>query len=234
MPDTITGNAAVDWTTFDPAAYVRQYTPPREEDLEVARRMRAHFTDADGHGIDVGTGANLYPALAMLAAENVTGIELIDHSKSNTDWLEATLDKPLDEMWRPYAACWHCAKRRMYADTWIGEASLLGDFPTVWYDLGTMACVAESITADPAEFEQACERFLGALRPGSPYVATFTRMSSGYRVGDAEFPAVPVDADDVWAVLEPLSAGLQVSHIRIDPPLYPGWTGLIYAEGTVR
>lgn len=236
MTDTATtGNAAVDWAAFDPATYVRQFTPPHAEDLEVVDRMQEHFASASGHGVDVGPGPNLYPALAMLDAENVTGIELIEHSKTNADWLEAILEKPLDDMWRPYARCWRCAKRRMYADAWIGNASILGDFPERWYDLGTMCCVAESITDQPAEFRAACARFLGALKPGSPYACTFTHMSSGYMVGNAHFPAVPVAVGDVYEVLEPLSQpALTVDRITIDPPLRPGWTGLIYAEGTVR
>lgn len=235
MADTITGNAAVNWSTFDPATYAKQFTPPRAEDLAVADRMHEHFASASGHGVDVGPGPNLYPALAMLAAENVTGVELIEHSTANADWLSDTLEKPLDDMWRPYAQCWRCAKRRMYADAWIGNASILGDFPERWYDLGTMCCVAESITDQPAEFRAACARFLGALKPGSPYVATFSHMSTRYMVGDVEFPAVPIAGGDVYEVLAPLSQpGITVEHIRIDPPLYPGWTGLIYAEGTVR
>lgn len=237
MTDTLTGNAAVDWAAFDPATYVRQFDPPREEDLEVARRMRAHFADASGHGVDVGTGANLYPAMAMLDAENVTGVELIEHSPANADWLASTLDEPLDDMWRPYATCWRCAKRRMYEDAWLSESSIFDavDFPRAFYNLGTMCCVAESITDQPAEFTAACERFLGTLKPGSPYACTFTHMSSGYMVGNAHFPAVPVAVGDVYEVLAPLSQpALTVDRITIDPPLRPGWTGLIYAEGTVR
>ena len=67
-------NADAPWSKFDPATYVDlNYRTPLEVDLLIVRLMRDHFSGcfaggvpAAVRGVDVGAGANLYPALSML------------------------------------------------------------------------------------------------------------------------------------------------------------------------
>ena len=67
-------NADYPWDEFDPEDYfAHNYASLRDDDREILEIVRSYFADQLGdlpmhslRGIDVGTGANLYPALAML------------------------------------------------------------------------------------------------------------------------------------------------------------------------
>lgn len=230
MTQTATGNAA--WDRWNPAAYAEQYTAaPRAEDLIVAAMMRKHFAGAAGHGVDVGTGSNLYPALAML--EHCRTVSLTDYSAANYEWLCDAV-RSLSEKWRPFAeeGAWY-ARERMRRQADVVQVSIF-DLPRGRHDLGTMCHVAESITDDRAEFGRAVRCFVGCLRPGAPYVATFSHMSHGYEVDGVSYPAVPVRVGDVYGVLAPLSGRLDVELVREGPPLRDGWSGIVVARGWAR
>ena len=67
-------NADAPWSQFDPEVYVDlNYRTPLEVDLLIVGLMRDYFSrcyeqgvPASVRGVDVGAGANLYPALSML------------------------------------------------------------------------------------------------------------------------------------------------------------------------
>ena len=251
-------NDDVEWEEFSPEAYWdHNYRYLREDDSQIIREVGAFFSDhflrnnkPVARGIDVGSGSNLYPALAMLPwCQN---IELTDHSTANVDWLvehiSDSLQTPLGEWkWRNFWAQYRDhnsgyqtvvdARGKLFEATRgnIHEKSVF-DLPVAVYDIGTMFFVAESMTSFENEFDKATACFLGSLRPGSPFAAAFMDSSEGYKVAGKDFPAVQeVTADLVKEVLHrQFGAIAEVKKIKVPPtdPLRVGYDGMIIATGT--
>lgn len=102
-------NADAPWDAFDPQAYVsHNYKRVIHEDAEIISIVRAHFSDhfrgrqdRPYRGIDVGAGANLYPAFSMLPwCEEIT---LLDRADRNVEYLEKQR-RSYDESWDAF---WH-------------------------------------------------------------------------------------------------------------------------------
>jgi hypothetical protein len=255
-------NDEVDWDRFVSDTYwADNYRCLRADDRSILATVGAFFTRhfagrpaaAGLHGVDIGTGTNLYPALGMLPwCRTVT---LVDPSRPNLRWLAGQLaapdgpapdgpapDNPVwpwQPFWDVYRA--HAAyrrvpdpRRRLAEVCRIRRAGVLDLEPAAW-DVGTMFFVAESMTEDSAEFERATAAFLGALRPGAPFAAAFMAGSLGYLVGESRFPAVrDVDAARVAALLERCGATVSVSTVPVPhgAPLRDGYEGMIVAVGT--
>ncbi|MGC5334951.1 SCO2525 family SAM-dependent methyltransferase [Micromonospora sp. DT62] len=221
-------NSEIDWDTFDPWSYLRSnYVTLRTDDREILRHLRDFFVAADlsdAHCLDAGSGANLYPALAMLPfAEN---LDLCEWSAANVGWLRSQLDG-YDASWDPF---WRvCAEQPAYSAVadprrrlaQVGRVRRMSvfDLPARSWDAGTMFFVACSISSDSAEFEHAVGRFLGALRPGSPFAAAFMLGSQGYSVGGHHFPAVTLRPDNVAATVGAGAYDLALHEVRAEPPL---------------
>src|SRR5215204_3024556 len=80
------GNADCPWDLFDSCAYLeRNYSRLHDLDRAIISRLGRYFASlapARGwHGIDVGTGTNLYPALSMMPLTET--ITLWEHSAAN-------------------------------------------------------------------------------------------------------------------------------------------------------
>jgi NNMT/PNMT/TEMT family protein len=257
-------NDDVEWNEFAPEAYWNHnYRYLRDDDTEIIRAVGAffqdHFTNHPwpvGRGIDIGSGSNLYPALAMLPW--CRDIYLTDHSPANVAWLKlnaahdigpgsATVEQREQWIWQPFwdefkdnfkgyptitdpQAALHRATRGN-----ILERSVFTLRPEEQFDLGTMFFVAESMTSFENEFDVATERFLRCLRPGSPFAAAFMDSSVGYVVADKSFPAVKeVTENVVKDVLRGLGAHARVTKVQVpaSDPLRDGYKGMIIAVGT--
>src|SRR6266571_3791962 len=94
-------NAQYPWDEFAAADYCdHNYLELREDDAEILGIVSAWFAgemhDRPGHGLDVGAGPNLYPALSMLP--HCTELTLREYSAANVAWLrEQTAELP--ERW---------------------------------------------------------------------------------------------------------------------------------------
>ncbi|MEU3979115.1 SCO2525 family SAM-dependent methyltransferase [Streptomyces sp. NPDC026672] len=238
------------WNSFDARAYVDvNYRSLTGEDSRILAIVRDHFGAhfaADDHiplrGIDVGTGANLYPALSLLPwCHEIT---LCDRSAANIEWLKR-------QDWTPSAngspwlwgQFWDVlAERPVYRA--VGEPrSRLGsvvrvehgnlfDLPRAAWEIGTMFFVAESMSTSHTEFEQAVACFLGSLEPGAPFAAAFVSGSAGYDVGDTAYPACAVGEADVRACLAPHAEQCEITVVEPhDPPFRTGTSGMIVACG---
>lgn len=249
-------NADVSWNTFSPDAYWQHnYCRVLPEDREiiglVSDFLGRAFTDRPPaqRAIDVGSGTNLYPALLMLPWTEQ--ILLTDYSESNVRWLHKQLDDDSDEWsWQSFwdelqeAAGYQriSAPREKLRKACVDEPGYAGieprsvfDLPRAQWDLGTMFFVAESITQDPGEFRRAVERFTGALTPDAPFAAAFMAGSKGYEVGNVEFPALWITADDVRQHLTDLGASrLSVELLEAGPLVRDGYEGMIVATGFAR
>ncbi|MDQ1295640.1 MAG: hypothetical protein QG608_3525 [Actinomycetota bacterium] len=246
-------NCDVEWEDFDSGSYWNHnYRSLREDDREIIRTVGSFFRKCflgiptDGlSGVDVGSGTNMYPALAMLPW--CEKIELIDHSVRNVEWLQSEVSS-LRSTWRPF---WDelCSVGYERKDFPRVRAAIAGSTRVVrsnvfeltenTYDIGTMFFVAESMTDDENEFEKATECFLRSLRPGAPFAAAFMDSSEGYVVGDKLFPAVhEVTKTRVENVLAGLVADgeVTVDKIRVPPtdPLRDGYEGMLIAVGRTR
>jgi hypothetical protein len=249
-------NADAPWNKFSPGEYWRRnHHEVQREDQEIIRLVSRFFIQAHTdrpraeRAIDVGSGTNLYPALLMLPwAEQIL---LTDFSASNVDWLgHQVADEDNSWTWRPF---WHelegkegynqigeprkhlreaCVNDQGYAR--IEQRSVFGLPPAQW-DLGTMFFVAESITQDPEEFGAAIASFVGALRPGAPFAATFMAGSDGYPVAGTRFPALPITREDVRLhFTERGTTDLSVEMLRTTHRVRDGYQGMIVATGFAR
>jgi hypothetical protein len=234
-------NADFTWDHFDPSAYVsHNYDVLRDDDAEIVDRVAEFFSRAcsgsAASGVDVGTGANLYPALTMLPF--CREITLYEHSAANLKWLTDEV-----ENYGPrWDAFWKLASQHSGYVTFgdprpalrqraaLRQGSIF-DLPPATWDIGTMFFVAESLTEDMAEFERATECFVRALRPGAPFAAAFMDDSQGYQTGSEEFPAVPVTPIEVEACLASVSVELSVYSVTTKDPLRPGQEKMVLATG---
>lgn len=243
-------NCDFPWDRFDPYDYLtHNYSGMREDDARILELTHSWFAehaefpppDADGfagsHSIDVGCGPNLYPGLAMLRL--CRSLTLVDYSHRNVAWLRSHL-RNCGEMWRPYWELISPDGRHggfEQARGWLAERGRVEhgsvfDLPLAAWDLGTMFFVAESITADHAEFDAAVRAFLRALRRGAPFAAAFMEDSQGYDIAGLRFPAVGVGEQEVRACLSRHSALVRMHRIPIRPaPLRPGYSGMLLALG---
>jgi len=243
-PQEPPSNADFPWDDFLPELYMLEnYQEFYEDDSRILGDVRDYFDSVIGttrrpvHGIDVGTGANLYPAFSMLPhCETVT---LFERSRANRRWLVEQCVK-YSTTWDPY---WDMlAKRPSYKAADPREA-----FPrkakvrpgdifrppgrSDRWGMGTMFFVAESITRQENEFIAALRNFIRMLKPGAPFAAAFMRESTGYRVGNVDFPAVSINELDVEHYLRPRVEELIVYPVRSVKPLREGYSGMILALG---
>ncbi|MGA5301399.1 SCO2525 family SAM-dependent methyltransferase [Nucisporomicrobium flavum] len=236
-------NADCDWDHFDSASYFEHnYSTAREADIRIARIIARHFAETarlyptGGRAIDVGAGANLYPALAMLPfAEDV---HLSERAESNRLWLDAQIEQPAPswtDFWRvissgrePYqrvANFQQSLRRRAHV-----QAGDVFKLPTGVYNLGTMFFVAESITTMNKEFRRAINAFVGSLKVKAPFAAAFMKDSSGYRVGGRDYPACPVDESDIRRSFAEIAHDVKLDTIE-DTEVRSGYAGMIVVTG---
>jgi hypothetical protein len=240
-------NSEFPWDDFDSRFYYdHNYRRLRQDDRKIVESVRDFLSGlrADGEiedelsGLDVGSGANLYPTFTMLPL--CRSITMWEYAHSNVDWLHrqvAGFDTTWDAFWDlladdplygaiddPRQALSNCAS--------VVHDSIF-NLPQEEWDIGTMFFVAESLTSEIGEFQTATRRFLAALRPGAPFAAAFMENSTGYLVGDHRFPAVAISRADVITCLdgycteEPLVMRIELD----DKPLREGYSGMILAMG---
>jgi len=240
-------NADAPWSAFDPIAYVdHNYRVLQAEDAEILNIVRDHF---GGHfrkqgfepvyGIDVGAGANLYPALSMMPwCDEIT---LFEHSSSNVEYLRSQVDS-YDGTWDKFwaALCEHEAydsldldPRERFRKVVKVEQGNIFDLASLGgpWSVGTMFFVAESMTASHQEFDLGVGCFMRALAPGAPFVAAFMEHSQGYHVGEQFFPACDVGESEVRASLEPFAGDVEVERLKSAAGVRDGYSGMILAYG---
>jgi NNMT/PNMT/TEMT family len=235
------------WDRFNPEWYFHHnYDAVRQDDHQLLRWIREQFVhrfDLRGSfrkGIDIGAGANLYPALAM--APYCRSITLRDYAQPNVDWLQQEITKRFRPSWYDF---WEVLAgegeyksvqdpRECLAERAVYERGSIFDLPQHAYDIGTMFFVAESITADQREFETAVRSFVHSLRSGAPFAAAFMKGSRGYQVDTESYPAVAIDSDRVRDCLAGIAYDVEIRVIELhetDEPLRDGYDGMILATG---
>jgi hypothetical protein len=242
-------NDAVAWSDFDAGEYWRiNYASVLPEDAEIIECASKFLIEACGgrsglkRAVDVGAGANLYPALLMLPwAEHIVFTE---YASPNIHWLRENLaDAPGEWQWQPFwdrvaaLPCYRSVeqpRRRLAAVHEIRTISIFDLPPRAW-DLGSMFFVADGMTTEKAEFEAAVRAFLAALMPGSPFMMAFMEGSSGYDVHGVNFPAVNVTPQSLDTLLADLPvAGTSV--LRTDNSVRrvrPGYDAMLLVTGFV-
>ncbi|MER6402954.1 SCO2525 family SAM-dependent methyltransferase [Streptomyces viridosporus] len=238
-------NADAPWSKFDPEVYVDlNYRTPLEVDLLIVRLLRDHFGRCFARGVpdavrgvDVGAGANLYPALSMLPwCEKIL---LLEYAVPNVEYLErqATGPEGYDVVWDAF---WEVlreapAYREVEPRNRFGEivrverANLLDLDGQRRWDIGTMFFVADSMSECPDEFQRGVRCFMDVLNDGAPFAAAFMKESLGYQVGDHRYPAYRVNADQVQDGLEKFAEELEIHDLH--HMVRPGHEGMILALG---
>ncbi|WP_093631853.1 SCO2525 family SAM-dependent methyltransferase [Streptomyces sp. 3213.3] len=245
-------NADVPWDEFNPADYIsHNYRTVHPVDAEIIAIVRDHFSDhfrrfpgRPVRGIDVGAGANLYPALAMLPwCEEIT---LLDRSKRNVGYLRDQLDS-YDAHWDAFwyelrkngrYVAYSCDPRERFRQIVRVEQGDLFDMAEREgrWTLGTMFFVAESLSTSEIEFRQAVECFFHYLEPGAPFAAAFMEESVGYEVGGRYFPACKVRRDQIHSTLKSHTRELRTIPVgeQDQDKVRDGYTSMIVAYGFRR
>lgn len=242
-------NADFQWDRFDSESYLdHNYATLRDDDQMIVERVGKFFAANAGQvcderhwrGIDVGSGTNLYPALAMLPF--VKTVTLWEYSKANATWLA----EEIGARWGTWDQFWRVLKN---ADEFYGSIpdpgdalasaaeivnKSLFDLPERTFDIGTMFFVAESITADPREFKRAMRCFLRSLKPDAPFAAAFMRRSEGYQVGSEWFPAVAITRRHIEDSLAEFATQTRFHQITSEEPVRDGYDGMILVTGVRR
>lgn len=238
-------NADAPWSKFDPEVYVdNNYRTPLEVDLLIVRLMRDYFSRcfAEGipdsvRGVDVGAGANLYPALSMLPwCEKVL---LLEYAHPNVEYLEKQVspggyDTAWDAFWEVLreAPAYHAVEPKALVSEIVrverGNLFDLEEGHRRW-DLGTMFFVADSMSECPDEFHRGVRCFMNALSEGAPFVAAFMKESVGYHVGEHHYPAYRVNEERVRESLEPFTGELEIHDLH--HMVRPGHEGMLLALG---
>jgi NNMT/PNMT/TEMT family len=251
---TVKRNADYPWDEFNSEDYfVHNYASMRDDDQQILSIIRDFFADrlagvspGSLRGIDVGTGSNLYPALAMLPF--CKQITLYEHSVRNIKWLLEGQENDWASSWPgAWARFWELyAKHPVYADVEHPRAALANRCEVAQgsvfeleppaegpWDVGTMFFVAESITQSREEFNTALGCFLGSLAPGAPFAIALMEHSLGYHVADLDFPATNVGDNDVAESLREWSSTVSIKHVDTgNKPLRDGYSGMIVVCGT--
>lgn len=246
MPDQTLasrGNKDFNWNGFNSDWYKdHNYYKLREDDRQILEIVRDHFaaeTRRGLRGIDVGSGSNLYPAMAMLPF--CDSITMYEYAASNRDWLTGQKTEP-DTTWQPFWQVLAAAEPYgLVGDAWGDHLDRLDIVPgdvlqldlDHRYDMATMFFVAESISPDVAEFDEAVERFTKTLRSGGRFAAGFIKESVGYRVDETWYPAVSVDRNQVAQRFHDLDVTVEIHEIDLINPFREGYGGMIVAVGTI-
>jgi NNMT/PNMT/TEMT family len=247
-PETSGGNADYPWDDFDSNWYLEHnYRDLRDDDRQIIELIGEFFSGSpEGpwlHGIDVGTGTNLYPMLAMLPL--CDKVDLYEHSASNVGWLREEV-KSYGPSWDTFWNALSESRPALYKK--VGDPRTAAkeqarvtkknifDLAKSKWDVGTMFFVAESITAKAAEFRNATHAFVRSLRSGALFATAFMKESQGYWVGRHHFPALAVDEEDIANCLHNVASGVKISSIDIpiSNPLRDGYKGMIVATGTAH
>jgi hypothetical protein len=245
-------NSDVPWDKFNPEDYIsHNYRSVLAADAKIIAIVRDHFSDhfrrfpgRPVRGIDVGAGANLYPALAMLPwCEEIT---LLDWSKRNVGYLRDQVDSydtNWDAFWQHlcqndgYDAYSHVPRERFKQIVRVEQGDLfhLAGQEGRW-TVGTMFFVAESISNSVTEFEQAIKCFFHYLEPGAPFAAAFMEESEGYEVGGRHFPACNVEREQIHSTLQEYTRGLQTIPVgeQDQDKVRDGYKSMIVARGYRR
>ena len=238
-------NSHFQWDDFDSSWYFdNNYKVLRDDDRQIIEIVRDFFATLDlpshRHGIDVGAGTNLYPALTMLPL--CDEITLYEYATSNVSWLQREIQS-YSPSWDPF---WDLltkeplyksieSPREVLAARARIETGSVFDLPELRWNIGTMSFVAESISSELSEFQAALGSFLRSLRPGAPFAAAFMENSLGYDVSTHRFPAVAITAEDVETCLAGYAEDLEIRRIgTTSPRLRDGYEGMILAIGIVR
>ncbi|MBV9139604.1 MAG: hypothetical protein JO115_01555 [Pseudonocardiales bacterium] len=235
-------NSDFPWDEFDSYWYYdHNYKTLRDDDRQIIQTVRDFFVTLDPsshrHGIDVGSGSNLYPALAMLPLCHE--ITLYEYSTSNISWLQREIQSyspSWDAFWQllavaPLYKSVDSPRATLAAVAQVERGSIF-DLPRSRWDIGTMFFTAESISSTPAEFQAALRSFITSLRTGAPFAAAFMEKSLGYDVGTRRFPAVAITVNDVENCLATNTEVLDLHRIGLtENPLRNGYDGMILATG---
>ncbi|MHC3473316.1 SCO2525 family SAM-dependent methyltransferase [Streptomyces sp. 7R007] len=252
-------NADAPWDDFDPSAYLDQnYRALLDADAEILSFVRNHFSDhfrEHGEyverpvlGIDIGAGANLYPAMTMLPW--CREITLFERAPKNVRYLRDQQNR-VDPAWDSF---WEVLRKDQAYDRIDGEWT--DKFRTVTrvekgdlfrlrrrglfgsrrldgrWQIGTMFFVAESISTSHDEFRRAVECFMRILAPGAPFAAAFMEGSTGYDVGNRHFPACDVDEAQVKESFRNFAEKVETRRLsEVSHMVRPGHTGIILACG---
>ncbi|MCW5248991.1 MULTISPECIES: SCO2525 family SAM-dependent methyltransferase [unclassified Streptomyces] len=237
-------NADAPWSKFDPETYVdNNYRTPLDVDVLIVRLMRDHFGRCFSggipdsvRGVDVGAGANLYPALSMLPWCHK--VLLLEYAPPNVAYLERQLapggyDAAWDAFWEVLAEAPAYAavepRERFGEIVRVERANLFDLDGRRRWDIGTMFFVADSMSEYPEEFEAGVRNFMSSLNDGAPFAAAFMKESVGYRVGEHRFPAFRVNEARVRESLEPLAGELEIHDLH--HMVRPGHEGMLLALG---
>lgn len=230
----------IDWEQFNPRAYVRDnYAYVHDEDRQIIDLLFPYLAKKlkiTNRVLDIGTGPNLYPLLAI--APFVASIDCMEYSRRNTNYLKKELQHPHDN-WKLFADylrrknnCYRQAIPELLTQKIRIQRGNIFSTNKRGYDCASMFFCAESITDNRKDFTHACTQFVKTVKIGGTLLALFMENSSGYVIDSIRFPAYPVNQNSLIQTFTPLVSELKIHRIkRANCPLRAGYTGMLLLIG---
>jgi hypothetical protein len=245
-----TCNAQVDWSTLDADIYAGEhYGRLRDDDREIISRTSTFFETALGgrgdtriRAVDIGTGANLYPAFAALPFAR--RLDLIERSPQSVQWLRRQQRDGFAASWDAFIDVYgnqigyknyfneNNPRETFRRKVTVREGSIF-DLPAARWSMGTMFFTACSLSTSQDEFNAAVGRFARSLKTRAPFAAAFMTNSYGYDVQGHHFPAVPISLDDIHAAFAEIATEVTVTPITSSAPVRDQ-VGMALALGFAR
>jgi hypothetical protein len=246
------GSPVVDWSRFDPRAYLDEYY--RDLGAENLALLRFHaevFRELPRGAVllDFGGGPTLYPVIS--AAPRVSEIHFTDYLEANLaevrrwlaaepgafDWngfIRAALEIERGEPGAPADVERRAALIRSRV-THLARCDASRtpplDYSHLPYDVVLSNFCAESATADHAQWQSFVFNIASLLRPGGWLVLSALKGATHYSVGASCFPAVDIAEDDLAELLEECGFPRKQLELRSVPADRPtrDYQGLILA-----
>jgi hypothetical protein len=229
-----------DWNKFDLVTYIKDnYSYIHYEDEQIIKYLIKFYSKhiKIKHGLDIGTGPNLYPIFTMLPIAN--RIESIDYNSSNVRYLQKQT-YTLDSNWRVffnfiqqnYRQYGICLKNKLKQRVFFKQGNIY-KLSKNKYDTASMFFVAESITNSYKKFIIACRKFMMSVKSGGSLVASFMAGSSGYYIGKIKYEACFINRCCLRDIFSPHVKKLKIYIIKKGKtPLRPGYKGMLLLTAT--
>lgn len=238
---------------FNPRDYLREYySKLGAENMALLRFMHERFSENNvgGKMLDIASGPTIYQLIS--AAAHVEEIHASDILKENLLEISSWLTQSPDAFdWTEYIRAvlsWEFGEHPSKTQIAIREMEirqrvkrlLLCDArqrPPIRgygkYDVLVANFCAESIAETKDEFERYFMNICTLLKPGGLLVTALIRHAEMYRVGDVDFPSVPVDIEDVQKVLVSNGFGektIKYAYVNNDDDAARLYDGLLFVS----
>lgn len=242
---------SVNWNTFDPKLYLREYynhIGPENEVLLSFLVSSFKKVPIGSEVLDFGTGPTAYQLIAAArVAKTVDCAEFLEVNRKELEkWVN---DRPGRFNWRKYTSRImeledgslpsDIEVKRRERDTKSKIRVMRGDATKVAplnsnrrYDVLSVHFVPESITDSKQKYVRYLSNIMTILKPSGYFIMSAIIGAKSYKAGKHTFPAVPVSKEDL--IKEVINNGIIPDSIQtsfVPAEKSQGYNGLLFLFG---